>query len=206
VLSKDYTIMNNTEVLGTMIDIIGDTVYEPVQPMISPDSLHVKIKVATSSDKYGQGVYIGNGETGNHKLRVLPFVQRTSCTNSIVWKGGGVELRHYRVGRIDLMYTIKRFMGEALNKTQEMMDKVIEAELETIPSFADYVQKFCKDNQVDEVGYGVVMAGTESEQTKMAFINGLTYYAHEQDDNEEQLRLETLGASILMGKRDATQL
>jgi len=207
VLSKDYTIMNNSEVLNTMIDIIGDTAYEPVQPFISPDSTHVKIKVTDNSDgKYGQGVYVGNGETGNYKLRVLPFVQRTSCTNSIIWKGGGVELRHWRVGRIDLMYTIKRFMGEALNKTKEMMDNIIEAELETIPDFADYVKKFCKDNNVSEVGFGVVMAGTESEHSRMALINGLTYYAHEQNDYDEQLRIETLGASILMGKENATQL
>jgi len=207
VLSKDYTIMNNTEVLSTMIDIMGDTVYEPVQPFISPDAAHVKIKVTHNNDgNYGQGVYIGNGETGNYKLRVLPFVQRTSCTNSIIWKGGGIELRHWRVGRIDLMYTIKRFMGEALNKTADMMDKIIEAELEFIPEFAEYVKKFCKDNQVSEVGYGMVMAGTESVHTRMALVNGLTYYAHEQKDYNDQLRLETLGANILMGNQEPTQL
>ena len=93
-------------------------------------------------------------------MRVLPFVQRTSCTNSIVWKGGGIELRHWRIGRIDLVFTLRRFMGEALNKTQDMMDRILEAELETIPDFADYVKNFCKDGNISEVDYGVVMAGS----------------------------------------------
>ena len=207
ILSNGYSVLGNTEVLETMLDVMGDTPYEPVQPHISPDSVHVKLKVAGNTDgNYGQGVYIGNGETGNYKLRVLPFVQRTSCTNSIIWKGGGVELRHWRIGRIDLVYTLKRFMGEALNKTQEMMDRILKAELETIPDFADYVQRFCKQSNISEVGYGVVMAGTESEDSRMALVNGLTYYAHQQEDPDTQVRLETLGADVLFGNKEPTQL
>lgn len=207
ILSKDYSVLGNSDVLETMLDVMGDTPYQPVQPHIDPDTVHVKIKVTGTSDgNYGQGVYIGNGEIGNYKLRVLPFIQRTACTNSIVWKGGGIELRHWRIGRIDLVYTLKRFMGEALNRTREMMDRILEAELETIPNFADYVKFFCKDNGVSEVGYGLVMAGTEGRADRMALVNGLTYYAHEQENYDTQIRMETLGADLLFGQKESAQI
>jgi hypothetical protein len=207
VLSDRYSVLQNTEVLETLDKIVGETVHEPIQPEITPDSMHLKLKTnQTDTGDYGQGVYVGNGETGNYKLRIHPFVQRTSCTNSIVWKGGGIELRHININTGDLVFAMKRWLGETLLRNKEVMERIVEAETETIPDFAEYVQKFCDNNGITEIGYGIVMAGSEGEETKMALVNGVTHYAKNVEDYDEEIRLETLGGSLLMGNRAAAQI
>lgn len=201
VLSKDYSVLQNTEVLETLGTVLGEAIYQVVQPIITPDETHLKLRITENTDgSYGQGVYVGNGETGNRMLRILPFVQRTSCTNSIIWKEGGIELRHWKLGRGDLVFTLKRHMTEALGRTQEIMERILLAETEQLPDFALYVNKFCEKNHLSEVGYGVIMSGTEGQTSRMALANGLSYYAHTQDNLDLQLRLEAMSADVLFGR------
>lgn len=199
ILSQDYTPIQNTDVIETTAEMLDQTAYQLVQPHIDADNVDFKLRVTENEDgSFGQGVFIGNGETGQRGLSIKPFIQRTSCTNSIVYSAGGVFLRHFKLVKADLIYTIKRHMGEALKITGEMMNRILMAEVEQIPDFSEYVSAFCKKNNVSQVGYGIIMVGAEGQQTTMGLVNGLSFYAHHQENHDTELRLENLAAAVLM--------
>lgn len=196
VLSQKYTRVNGSEVLKAMIDVIGTTPHKLVRPYIDPDYIHVKITVA-DTDNYAIGCYVCNGETGNYQMKVAPFIQRHSCTNSIIYQDGGWEHKHIYISSGEVFAFVKGRVGAALKLSAEMIDAVVRAEAETIPDIGDVVADLCKKHRLSPAVQSAVLIGTEGAHSLMGLINGFSYAAHQVEMNpDDRIGLESLAGSF----------
>ena len=210
VLSSQYAPIGNSEVLD-ILRAISTSTSQPYSltrsSEVTPDSLNVRIiwkNVTTPQDRggnsdWGIGTYIGNGETGNRKLRVLPLIQRGSCQNSIIVNKelGGIELMH-RGSVSTKRVLMKSTLMEVLPFAAELLERMIEADDQEIPDFADVLKGLTKQyGWSDETATNVAM-GTEGKDTRAGLVNGVTFAAHSIADPDERTDLEMLGGALLM--------
>jgi hypothetical protein len=201
VLTQEYTPVANTRVLEMTQELLGNTPYNLVHPFLDADTLHVKISVADTKDgHYAVGAYIGNGEIGNHAVRVWPFIQRHACTNSILYTDGGFEQRHYKVTPAFIFGALKEKIGQAIGMASEMLDQIVRAEAEHIPDLADVIADLCKQKGLSQPVHDLILIGTEGNKTRFGLVNGLSFAAHQIDDIEHTIELEALAGAVLMGQ------
>jgi len=212
VLSGGYAAIGNTEVLD-MLNQISTSTEQPHtithSSSVDPDSLNVRViwKDVRRPDNgrgdgdWGIGVYIGNGETGNRRLRILPLVQRHSCQNSIIVDSGagGVEFVHVGNSHTKMML-IKAAMLDILPFAANLLDKMLEADAQEIPDFADVLNGLAKEYHWDTATSLNVAAGTEARETRAALVNGITYAAQKIESPDGRADMEILGGSILVAK------
>jgi hypothetical protein len=199
VLSTDYTPIMNTSVIEMVRDIIGNTPHRIARPHIDPDCVHLRILVA--DDKGGNhsiGAYVGNGETGNHQVKVLPLIQRMSCDNSILISGQGWSQKHIHVSPSYIMGSIKEHLGQALRFATDALDNIVSAEMQKIPNFADVVTSIAKDKGLLEYRDLIIM-GAETDQTRMGLVNGLSFAARD-SQVEDALVMENLAGHFLVNE------
>jgi len=200
VLTPDYTPVLSTKVLEMTQELLGTTPYRLVRPYVDADTLHVKISVAdTKGDNYAIGAYIGNGEIGNYMLRIFPFLQRHSCTNSIIYQEGGFEQRHFHVTPAFIWGALKEKIGQAIGMATEMLDHIVRAEAENIPDLAHVIANLCKDKGLSQPVHDLILIGSESQNTRFGLVNGLSFAAHHMEDVDLAIRLESMAGAILMG-------
>jgi hypothetical protein len=215
VLSNTYAALQNTELLQLFHDVIAQqrtTDLKLSQSTVSPDTLHVRTVWryvdtdgrgggSAAPAPWGLGVYIGNGEIGNSKTRVLPLIKRTSCDNSIIIEHDkGVEFTH-RGSHAAKMVLLKSAVAEVFPVAAEMLDRMIEAEAETVPDFADVLEGLSRKYGWSDQLKTTVTLGTEGAQTRAGLVNGVTYAAqHSNLDADQQADLEMLGGRILCAK------
>lgn len=217
VLSGDYPggtdsegHFENTQYLKVVQSLVESTAGQfpdmrIVRSNCGPDDLNLKLiwkNVKTGPDDgghYGIGVYVGNGETGNRKLKVLPLIQRTKCDNSIIVSGeNSLELVHR--GSLAAMRTqFKAAIGKAFSVAAEVLDAMIAAEEESIPDFAAVLVGLAlKHNWGQDVAQAVAI-GTEGKASRAGVVNGITYAAHTAIEGEnEQVDMEILGGAYLV--------
>ncbi|MGB1251147.1 MAG: hypothetical protein ACPG8W_11070 [Candidatus Promineifilaceae bacterium] len=205
VLSDQYVPLDNSDVLETVATVFaGDhiTNYTLVRPHVSADSMWVRIVLRDNvGDNYGIGIVIGNDEIGRGSCKVLPFVQRHSCTNSTVWQAGGYEQRHVgRRAREALRVQMKSAILDGLRASSTMYKQVLQAEEERLPNIADFIHGLAEENSWNDHVRDTVLLGTEGEQTRMGVVNGLSFAAHSAENVNDDLRqmLELLSGKLLM--------
>lgn len=203
VLSEGFTTIGNTEILDVVAGIVREQQtqdFKLVRPSVRADDVHIKtIWKDVRGGNYGVGVYIGNGEIGNKRLRVYPVVQKHSCTNSIIVEHDkGVEFIH-RGSKASKMVIIKSVIAELFGVAAEMLDRLIEAEAETIPNFTDVLLALGVQHNWDDRTAAAVAIGTEGQDTRAGLVNGITYAAHAVErDPSEQVDMEVLGGRYLV--------
>lgn len=109
VLSKDYTIVNNSWMLETVAKLIpggllshwkgdADTIFGNV---LIPDTIREE-----DDSPYGGMLSIGNSEIGLRRITSCPSVFRAICMNGCIWDakiGTGIDMVHRRKdGKLDL--------------------------------------------------------------------------------------------------------
>lgn len=196
VLSSDYTVIDNAEVIGLLQTVIAQQ--QPQLPQLTiarssltPDTFHAQIafrNVDTPNSEgdhprgnggggYAVGVYIGNDEIGSRKLRALPFVMRHSCTNSTIFdSGAGVEFMHRGSRQSKLSLFVAQIV-EALQGTGELLDKMIAAQAQTIPSFADVVAGLSLRYGWTKDVTSNVLIGSEGSETRWGLVQGVSFAA-----------------------------
>ena len=203
ILSSDYSRIPNTELLQAInlaVDAEASSFpdLELVRPYIDADDLNLKIlwKDITGTN-YGIGAYMGNGEIGNRKFRILPFIKRTSCNNSIIMNSeNGLELIHRGSPR-SMMVQIKAAIGNIFNLSAGAVDLMIEAEGEKIPNFADVIEGLSEKYGWSEEITNNAMLGTEGQQTRAGLVNGVSYAARELEKSNDQIDMEILAGTLL---------
>jgi hypothetical protein len=200
VLTPEYAKINNTEVLEMIAELMVNTPHWLIRPWVDPDALHLKIAMAATEDgNYAIGAYVSNGEIGNLMVRVLPFIQRHSCENSILYVEGGFTQRHYRVTPAFIFGALKEKIGQALGLASDMLNQVVRAEAEKIPDIAKMVEAVCKQHGLSQPVHDAILMGTERAKTRMGLVNGLSFAAHQFDDIEMAIRLESMAGAVLAG-------
>ena len=205
VLSDQYVPLDNSEILETVAAIFkGDhiTHYRLIRPHVSADSMWVRIVLRDNvGDNYGIGIVIGNDEIGRGSCKVLPFVQRHSCTNSTVWQAGGYEQRHVgRRAREAMRVQMKSAILDGLRASATMYKQVLQAEEERLPNITDFINELAEGNSWNDHVRDTILLGTEGEQTRMGVVNGLSFAAHsaENVNNDMRQMLELLSGKLLM--------
>ncbi len=192
-----YPAISNTELLYKASEMIAGGEHKLVRPHLTPDEMNVRIALRNVGENYAVGVYIGNSEIGTSKIRILPFIQRHSCTNSIVSVDGGMELVH-RGDIHALRVQAIAAMAQSLHATGEMLEKMVEAEKELVPNFQAVLRGLSLQYNWTEEMSSAVTLGTEGQATRAGVVNGVTYAAHKILTGTAQADMEILGGAILV--------
>lgn len=204
VLSEGYATIANTELLEILDGVITQNQtadFHLSRPSVTPDDLNIRtIWKDTKGGNYGIGVYIGNAEIGNRRLRIYPLIQRHSCENSIIIEHDkGIEFVH-RGSKITKMILVKSVIAELFGVAAEVLEKMIAAESQQIPDFADVLDGLAIKYGWNDGTKTSVTLGTEGQQTRAGIVNGVTYAAHAIDTltPNESADMEILGGRILL--------
>lgn len=211
ILSEGYADISNTSLLDLLAKV---TEAEGIDhnlhaSSVTPDGLNVKIiwrnievpglDPSSGNGNWGVGVYIGNGEIGNKKLRMLPYIQRHSCSNSLMVDNdkGGLEFSH--VGSPHTKMTlIKAKMIEVLPIAAQLIETMIQADAEKLPSFHDVLNGISLQYNWNDDFKLRVGTGTEGRETRAGIVNGITFAAQSIADPDARADTEIMAGRILL--------
>lgn len=203
VLSSGYKPIDNDHVLGIVRDILAKEglSYKLIRPYLTPDRLHLKVSVADQSGgHYAIGFYVGNGEVGNAALKCRPFIQRHSCTNSIIFDEGFSQ-SHVGSGLTvaSLRVMLKAGIGTAIAVSAQSLEEVILAEEDEIPNLTAVIDNIATVNRYNNDTKSAIAIGTEGKMTRMGLVNGLSFAAHKVEglDQEDRIALEFFAGTVL---------
>jgi hypothetical protein len=184
-----------------MDEVTRDVVFARESHYLDADTFHGKFTIAekpTDGNSFGVGYYVGNGEIGNRSVRVAPYIQRTSCQNSIVFLDWGIEIRHYRVTPAFIWGAIKETIGQAIGKSVEAVNKFVEAEMVAIPEISKVIDEMAERYGLSLPVKEDILRGTEGKETLAAVVNGLSFAAQKVESIEARIDMETLAGAILL--------
>jgi len=148
--------------------------------------------------KYGVGVDIGTGEIGNHTLWARPFVQRTSCMNSIT-VNTDMSFEHRHIGvREHLARSFVLAVWDAVRGTEDVLRRLVSSLEEPLPQLTKVIDDMATRNGWSEdTAYAVAM-GTENENSLWGLVQGVSYAANQMADIEAQMQMHSLAGRLLM--------
>jgi len=209
VLSDSYADIGNTEVLETAAKALdshgGGAVYIH-NPVVSPDLVHLRVLWPPvdpgDGDTYRLGAYITNGEIGNRRLGVFPMIQRTACTNSIVFSNDW-GWSHVHRGNTRVIKTV--FVGkifEVLQGSVDALQLVLDAQEEELPNFTDYVTSLVKAKGWTQETHDQILMGSQGSETKWGLVQGVSYAAGHMEDEDDKVAMEFYAGGILAPARN----
>ena len=206
-LSNEYSTLANTSMLKWADEYTSTLNGGPthVRPYLDADTMHLKMIFRTQDfgngkGEWGFGIYLGNGEIGNRRVRALPLIQRHSCDNSIIITEGGTTIVHRFKSEHFIEASVKQGILEGLRMSVEQIDAVWKAAVDEIEDLDKVLAKLCKQKGWDDDTKNRILMGTEGESTVLGAINGISYAAHQQDDPELAVDMETFAGSILVDR------
>lgn len=212
VLSNRYEVVDTLECLEWTKEALESQTahaYKFHNVHLTPDYLRLSITMSDitipdggkgrgAGGVYGIGCDIGTGEIGNAMIRCAPYVQRTSCTNSIVYNGGEAFLHRHSGSRNLLVSQFCDAVFAALKGCEEVLQRLVQSLRVPIPSVDDIISEMCKENGWSE-GLGIAIAmGVEGENNLWGLVNGISYAANTLEDEEKRLEFHVLAGSLLM--------
>lgn len=212
ILSTQYVDFPNTRLLQMVNDALplaenslgqsGNVQMGKSFCVVTPDYLHARISLAnimTDEGEYRLGVYIGNDEVGNGRLRVLPGIQRTSCQNSLVFDyDTGLSLVHRGINSLNANLVAAAILN-SFKIGMENLNVLLKAREIEVPKIEDEITKLAKQYNWSLGVQNAVVFGTEGKSTLFGLVNGITYAAHEKMDNDEnRISLELLAGKVLV--------
>lgn len=199
ILSNRYNPISNTNILHGVESVVQDQLR--YNAIVTPDYMYLKlISMHTPDGLYGMGVVVSNGEIGDYAFRISPYIQRHSCSNSIVFQDNGFYMRHTANSSDQyIMATLKEKIREALNIAPDCLDRFLEAETKELPDIGQTIDHICSMRGYTSDVKLKIIVGTEGKTTDAAVANGLSYAAHEVFDSRLSIDLEIAAGSYLMG-------
>ena len=201
ILNKDYEPINTSEILESLIEFTGEIPHAISEAYLERDDFHLRLnftETEVKGDNYAVGVYFGNGQVGNRAFRVLPFIQRGVCTNTTQWKDGGFVMSHIRASAAFLKGVIKEKIGQVFGASNELLNRLVEAEMRHIPDPASEIARICKAHGLSQTIYAEALMGAEKMHTGLGIMHGLSYAAHSAKNITEQIKLEELAGAYLV--------
>jgi hypothetical protein len=215
-LSRTYKPFDNTqllEIVNRAVPIVEQSTGQKIEMSdrfcsISPDAVHARITIANidtgdGGSGYGVGVYIGNNEVGNGRLRVVPGIQRWSCQNSMIFSWEEAVNATHRgfnmLKDVDIAMTILK----AFQVAQENLALLMDSKQIEIPNIEQEINLFAKARGWSITKTQSVIRGTELENNLFGLVNGLTYAAHRHETTEDgRVAMEELAGNILVSPEE----
>lgn len=210
VLSDKYTAISNTELLDIVDRVAAGTTQTHSltrDSSVNPDSLNLRIiwkDVDTGDDhngngRWGIGVGVTNGETGNRRGGIYPLIKRHSCDNSILFDLEGQKYEFLHLGSLHAkLANVKAAIGNALPFAAELLDTLIQADAIEIPNIDEVIAGICAERGWDNKIQIRIAQGTEGQTTKLGLVNGITFAAHEVVNPDEKTDFQLFGGAILL--------
>lgn len=217
-----YGIVDNTEMLKAVHSVLAESANElpglrVVRSEVTPDDMMLQVVwknvvspnaeanrpgdgFSLGEGNYGTGFLVRNGETGQNGISITPAIWRGPCTNSIFLKtADAFKMRHVGTSA-DLIATVKVSTYKMLPMMDKALQMAFEAEVQQLPSIADVINGFAKEYKWNDKVKSAVLLGTEGQHTKMGFINGVSYAAHNATGGSTDLMVDmsTLAGSFLL--------
>jgi replicative DNA helicase len=141
-----------------------------------------------------------NGEIGQAKVRVLPLIQRHSCTNSIIVDDENAVSVTHRGDWDYLQFRLLNALKNVFKLSFDWLQKVLDAEQTPIEDFTSVLEELSKQYGWTEEQKTSVAIGTEGQETLGGLVNGISYAAHEAvKDPSEMITWELLAGKVLAG-------
>ncbi|MGB1250608.1 MAG: hypothetical protein ACPG8W_08365 [Candidatus Promineifilaceae bacterium] len=208
VLSERYAPIPNGDVLEVAQETMRSSSleYTLIRPFVSADAIHIKVRAADTREdheggNYGIGFYVSNDEIGGGSLVCTPFLQRHSCTNSIIMQKSdfALKMRHAYYSKGEMRLALKGAMARSLKLSVAMIDDLAAAEEKHIPDFGDIVTRLAKKHGLKTEIKDNVLVGSEGMTNQAGIIHGLSYAAHATPDISQDARidLEKMAGAVL---------
>lgn len=217
VLTTAYASTPNTQLMRLAVEGIERLAAETGQAVdvlnfpggrssVTPDHLHlyaglrdIKTNEGNAGDRYFKlGFTIRNSEIGDGGLKISPYVQRTSCTNSIVFAGQGDFYAVHRGSGQILMREVVVAVGNALKLSFSGLEMFLNARDVELPNVSAEIDKLAQQHGWSTEVVAAVGAGTEGSATLAGLVNGITFAAHTKfEDPQERMDMETLAGELL---------
>jgi len=213
ILHDGFTDISNLELLELVQEGVAARPTQDmalVRPYLSPDSLNLRVLYKnvggvdprTGQREWGWGTIISNGETGDHKIKVMPFIQRGSCTNStVVNTDESVEFIHKGSRELKLL-AIMKAIQESLKVGAEVLQRMIAAHSEPVPDFEDVLAGLARKYGWDKNTGSAVAVGTHGDRTIGGIVDGVTEAAWRTRVGDAQTEMEMVGGEILQASPD----
>ena len=219
-MSDKFSAIDNGDMLNILNGFLEDEnhgQYKLVRPYLSRDEVVVDVIFPTDTGSfnikhpgdddprggYGFGVRITTGEIGNRSPKVMPLIQRHSCTNSIVVDADGTSVTVKQQGNKETkLQLLIAAIGNALTAAPELVNKLIAARRMTLPKMSQLVSSMVdKHGWNEEVQFSFTI-GTENHESVWGIVNGLTYAAHNVDmPAADAIAMEEYAGQILWNPR-----
>lgn len=215
VLSDRYTIVDNKDVLESLVEITDEMPdFDVISVYHDDKKLHVRIAFPDLSESFGTsvegkddiirvGIDIVNSEVGYSSLVVAPITYRLVCTNGLkLWKreAEAFRQRHVYLGREEMMEMLKVSLDRSLEKGKELIEgmrKSREVKVENPYHFIDnMVLQF---NLSKKMGDRIKEAfEIEPERNMFGIVNAFTRAAQKVNSHDGRLQLETIASEIML--------
>jgi hypothetical protein len=216
VLSDRYAAVDNTQIIrlvASSLDMQANQMGSPNAPKftrrhLTPDSLGLDVLMkgvnprddqspdTPGENPYGLGFRIKNNEIGTGCLMVAPYIQRNSCTNSIVIADGAFKVAHIGLS-YKLLSDMTAAIGQALMLSVEYMEHLLKSRTVEIPNFHAKIDEMCKSLGWGEDFAHSIRTGSEGRETQYGLVNGVTFAAQLIEDPDERMNREEIGGRIL---------
>lgn len=224
ILTDKYGIVDNTQVLNAVRDILKETAGDLqdlriVNSHIDRDRLDLRVvfsepkisnpeimpqgetrrgDLRSASQPYGLGVFVTNEETGCGGLGVKSLVWRGPCTNSIIVNTQqSIAVRH--IGQTEVLIgRLQQAFADALPVAAQTLNRIYEVTNKALPNLTDVLNGLSKQYGWDDDAQNQILIGTEGQETVMGLVNGVSFAASKIEDSAQRVEMETQAGNILV--------
>jgi hypothetical protein len=202
VLSNQYAIVDNTWCLQTAQEALDGIQFEITNHVLMQDACRLSIAVKTveatepnRKNMYKIGFDTGTGEIGNRRLYVRPFVQRTSCVNSILFDE--VFIVSHRGNEQYLKSRYIEAVCQAIASSDSCLDRMLKSVNYPIRDIHKTIEKMSKEHHWSSTVTNDVLVGMEGSVTLFGLVNGISYAAGLVDNVDEQYEMQCISGGLL---------
>ena len=210
-LSEKYGIYDPLAMLHDIGPLMGDTSHRVLTNVATNTFDRFQLPVVTTQRNTDDGGYyvgfsMSNGQSGRSSIRIMPFVMRTSCTNSIRYDyDKTVKIRHlFSMGVTDhIGMLLMEQVTAAMNIGVNIVKRALESRRQTIPvkTFNDVLTQLCERHGLDPIS---TAHGAEGQTSVFGLSNAVTAAARDLwgTNSLKAEELEYIGGNILMNTQD----
>lgn len=216
ILSKDYSVLNNSEILRTVQQNLDDTKLEhKVETSYLDDGrLHLRVTFDPTTQAFGKdilgtddiirsGVDIINSETGRSSFRMEPMVFRQVCTNGLkAWKhdenNESISQRHIFISTKELNDMVIKGITGSIDTAQNVLNTFEDTKKIIVMNPVKEIKRLCEDQKLSQKLTATIIKSYNQEpvRSRYGIINAFTRGARGLG-NVQRLQLETFAGRLM---------
>lgn len=218
-LGPGYTPYDNRNLVGEAVKIMtnqdGSSIPHSIAYYQEPDETNnwgmtvrvlMPMEVARTRGLYKIGFTLRNDETGGSSIYVIPWVQGTSCMNSYLMMKDAFKRKHLFSNLLDVNIQVKRAIGATVGQSQELINRLVEAEYEAMPRMGEILAYYSEAkglgpdflNVAINARSATVYKENENLVSTLTLVNKLTEAAHRSGlSHDDRVMVEEDASDIL---------